>query len=150
MSNSNDLVTQIKAMFDDVQALVDSNEPDADDEIRGKIDEIKSLIQTYESSNPTEDDIINDINYALRDQNLSIEEREELLNTKIRQVELATERNGQTKNMLTVFTIINVVVLITFISLIVMKVTGSRSLYLKCTFILLVYCILYIVLIIRF
>jgi hypothetical protein len=126
MSNSNDLVTQIKAMFDDVQALVDSNEPDADDEIRGKIDEIKSLIQTYESSNPTEDDIINDINYALRDQNLSIEEREELLNTKIRQVELATERNGQTKNMLTVFTIINVVVLITFISLIVMKVTGSR------------------------
>jgi hypothetical protein len=126
MSNSNDLVTQISDMFDDVQTLVDSNEPDADDEIRGKIDEIKSLIQTYESSNPTEDDIINDINYALRDQNLSIEEREELLNTKIRQVELATERNGQTKNMLTVFTIINVVVLITFISLIVMKVTGSR------------------------
>lgn len=126
MSNSNELITQIKAMFDDVQALVDSNEPDADDEIRGKINEIKTLIQTYESSNPTEDSIINDINYALRDQDLSIEEREELLNTKIRQVELATERNGQTKNMLTVFTIINVVVLITFISLIVMKATGSR------------------------
>jgi hypothetical protein len=126
MSNSNDIVTQINAMFDDVQSLVDSNEPDADDEIRGKIDEIKSVIQTYESSNPTEDSIMNDINYALRDQNLSIEEREELLNTKIRQAELATERNGQTKNMLTVFTIINVVVLITFISLLVMKVTGSR------------------------
>jgi hypothetical protein len=125
MSNSNDLVNKIKAMFDEVQALVDSNEP-TDDEIRGKIDEIKRLIQAYESSNPTEDSIINDINYALRDQDLSIEEREELLNTKIRQVELATERNGQTKNMLTVFTIINVVVLITFISLIVMKATGSR------------------------
>ena len=69
---------------------------------------------------------IYEIDEILSQQNLSIEEREELLNTKIRQVELATERNGQTKNMLTVFTIINVVVLITFISLIVMKVTGSR------------------------
>ena len=91
MNNSNDIVTQIKELFDDVQALVDSNEPDANDEISSKIDEIKILIQSYETSNPTEDSIINDINYALRDQDLSIEGREELLNTKIRQVELATK-----------------------------------------------------------
>ena len=126
MNNSNDIVTQIKELFDDVQALVDSNEPDANDEISSKIDEIKILIQSYETSNPTEDSIINDINYALRDQDLSIEGREELLNTKIRQVELATKRNSKTKNMLTVFTIINVIVLIALISLIVMKVTGSK------------------------
>ena len=52
---------------------------------------------------------------------MTIEEREDLLNTKIRQIEMATERNSQTKNMLTVFIIINVVVLLVFVGLIVIK-----------------------------
>ena len=125
MSNNN-LVAEIKTKFDEIQALIDSNEPGTDNNLRGKIDEIKNMIQDYEASGPTEESIVNDINYALRNQNLSIEEREQLLNTKIRQVELSTERNGQTKNMLTVFIIINVVIIITFISLIVMKATGGE------------------------
>jgi t-SNARE complex subunit (syntaxin) len=120
---SNNLVAEINTKLDEVQALINSNEPA---NLRAKMDDIKNLIQDYETSSPTEENIVNDINYALRNQNLSIEEREQLLNTKIRQVQLATERNGQTKNMLTMFIIINVVILISFVSLIVMKATGSK------------------------
>ena len=120
------LVSDIKAKFEEVQTLINGDSESADDNLRSKIAELDELIKSYESNVPNEDSIIDDINYALRNQSLSIEEREELLNTKVRQVEVASERNVQTKNMLTVFVIINVVVLLVFISLIVMKSTGGK------------------------
>ena len=120
------LVSDIKAKFEEVQTLINGDSESADDNLRSKIAELDELIKSYESNVPNEDSIIDDINYALRNQSLSIEEREELLNTKVRQVEVASERNVQTKNMLTVFVIINVVVLLVFIALIVMKSTGGK------------------------
>lgn len=124
MSASNDTVSEIKTELDELEVLIESSA--SNNEIEDKISEIKNLLETYESSNPTEESIVSDINHALNDQDLSIEEREELLNTKIKQVEVATDRNTHTKNMLTLFIICNVIILITFISLIVMKATGNK------------------------
>ena len=123
---SDSLVSDIKAKFDEIQNLISNDNEAADNNLRSKITELDELIKSYESTQPTEDSIVDDINYALRNQSLSIEQREELLNTKVRQVEVASERNAQTKNMLTTFIIINVVVLLVLVGLIVMKVTGRK------------------------
>ena len=121
-----DIVSQINEKIESIQAMIDSRDSDNNKDIRNQMDELKELLSTYETTNPTEDSVADDINFALSKQSMTIEEREELLNTKIRQIEVATERNTQTKNMLTVFIIINVVVLLVFVGLIVLKAKGNK------------------------
>jgi archaellum component FlaC len=124
MAQNNELaemVTQINDKISSIQDMIDSTETNENANIRNHIDELKALLATYESADPTEETVADDINFALSKQSMTIEEREDLLNTKIRQIEMATERNSQTKNMLTVFIIINVVVLLVFVGLIVIK-----------------------------
>ena len=118
---TNDLTAQINEKIDSIQNMIDSRDTNENTEIRGQMNELKALLTTYDSTNPTEATVADDINFALSQQSMTIEEREDLLNTKIRQIEMATERNSQTKNMLTVFIIINVVVLLVFVGLIVLK-----------------------------
>lgn len=125
MSESSTVV-QIKSKFEEIQNLINNDTEGEDNNLRGKFAELVELIKAYEEEDPTEDSIVDDINYALRNQSLSIEEREELLNTKLKQVEVASARNAQTKNMLTVFVVINVVVLLVFVTLIVMKANGRK------------------------
>ena len=124
MAQSNELaemVSQINEKISSIQNMIDSTNTNENVDIRGQMDELKALLASYESTNPTEATVADDINFALSKQSMTIEEREDLLNTKIRQIEMATERNTQTKNMLTVFIIINVVVLLVFVGLIVLK-----------------------------
>ena len=124
MAQNNELaemVTQINDKISSIQNMIDSTNTNKNVDIRGQMDELKALLASYESTNPTEATVADDINFALSKQSMTIEEREDLLNTKIRQIEMATERNSQTKNMLTVFIIINVVVLLVFVGLIVLK-----------------------------
>lgn len=118
---TNDLTAQINDKISSIQTMIDSRDTNENTEIRGQMDELKALLATYDLANPTEATVADDINFALSQQSMTIEEREDLLNTKIRQIEMATERNSQTKNMLTVFIIINVVVLLVFVGLIVLK-----------------------------
>ena len=116
------MVTQINDKISSIQSMIDSTTTNENADIRGQMDELKALLANYEKeTNPTEETVADDINFALSQQSMTIEEREDLLNTKIRQIEMATERNSQTKNMLTVFIIINVVVLLVFVGLIVLK-----------------------------
>lgn len=124
MAQSNELtamVSQINEKISSIQNMIDSTNTNENVDIRGQMDELKALLASYDATNPTEDTVADDINFALSKQSMTIEEREDLLNTKIRQIEMATERNTQTKNMLTVFIIINVVVLLVFVGLIVLK-----------------------------
>lgn len=124
MAQNNQLsatVSQINDKISSIQNMIDSTNTNENTDIRGQMDELKALLANYEATNPTQETVANDINFALSQQSMTIEEREELLNTKIRQIEMATERNSQTKNMLTVFIIINVVVLLVFVGLIVLK-----------------------------
>jgi hypothetical protein len=124
MAQNNQLsatVSQINDKISSIQNMIDSTNTNENADIRGQMDELKALLANYEANNPTEETVADDINFALSQQSMTIEEREELLNTKIRQIEMATERNSQTKNMLTVFIIINVVVLLVFVGLIVLK-----------------------------
>ena len=118
---TNDLTAQINDKIDSFQNMIDSRDTNENADIRGQMNELKALLATYDSTNPTEATVADDINFALSQQSMTIEEREDLLNTKIRQIEMAAERNSQTKNMLTVFIIINVLVLLVFIGLIVLK-----------------------------
>lgn len=115
------MVNQINDKISSIQNMIDSTNTNENADIRGQMDELKALLASYDARNPTEDTVADDINFALSKQSMTIEEREDLLNTKIRQIEMATERNSQTKNMLTVFIIINVVVLLVFVGLIVLK-----------------------------
>ena len=115
------IVTQINDKISSIQSMIDSTTTNKNADIRGQMDELKALLANYEESNQTEETVADDMNFALSQQSMTIEEREDLLNTKIRQIEMATERNSQTKNMLTVFIIINVVVLLVFVGLIVLK-----------------------------
>ena len=117
-----EMVSQINDKISSIQSMIDSTTTNGNADIRGQMDELKALLANYEKeTNPTEETVADDINFALSQQSMTIEEREDLLNTKIRQIEMATERNSQTKNMLTVFIIINVVVLLVFVGLIVLK-----------------------------
>ena len=117
-----EIVSEINEKITNIQSMIETRSTNENVDIRGQMDDLKALLKTYEDSNPTENSVgLNDINFALSKQSMTIEEREELLNTKIRQIEMAKERNGQTKNMLTTFIIINVVVLLVFIGLIVIK-----------------------------
>lgn len=117
-----EIVSEINEKITNIQSMIETRSTNENVDIRRQMDELKALLKTYEDSNPTENSVgLNDINFALSKQSMTIEEREELLNTKIRQIEMAKERNGQTKNMLTTFIIINVVVLLVFIGLIVIK-----------------------------
>lgn len=116
------IVSDINNKITDIQTMIKTRNTNENVDIRGHMDELKALLKTYEEATPTENSVgLNDINFALSKQSMTIDEREELLNTKIRQIEMATERNGQTKNMLTIFIIINVVVLLVFIGLIILK-----------------------------
>lgn len=115
------IVSAINYKMDMIQSMIDSTNTNENGTIRQQMDELKTLLKKYKKTNPTEATVADDINFALSNQSMTIEEREELLNTKIRQIEMATERNNQTKNMLTVFIIINVIVLLVFVGLIVMK-----------------------------
>jgi len=117
-----EIVTQINDKISSIQSMIDSTTTNENADIRGQMDELKALLANYEEeTNQTEETVADDMNFALSQQSMTIEEREDLLNTKIRQIEMATERNSQTKNMLTVFIIINVVVLLVFVGLIVLK-----------------------------
>lgn len=121
-ANITNIVNEINEKMSSIQIMIENRNTNENVDIRGQMDELKALLKTYEDATPTENSVgLNDINFALSKQSMTIEEREELLNTKIRQIEMATERNGQTKNMLTIFIIINVVVLLVFIGLIILK-----------------------------
>ena len=120
-NNVSPIVSEINNKMESIQSMIDSTETNENGEIRQQMEELKTLLKNYERTNPTEATVADDINFALSNQSMTIEEREELLNTKIRQIEMATKRNNQTKNMLTVFIIINVIVLLVFVGLIVMK-----------------------------
>lgn len=120
-NNVSPIVSEINNKMESIQSMIESTETNENGEIRQQMEELKSLLKNYERTNPTEATVADDINFALSNQSMTIEEREELLNTKIRQIEMATKRNNQTTNMLTVFIIINVIVLLVFVGLIVMK-----------------------------
>jgi hypothetical protein len=116
------IVNEINEKISSIQIMIENRNTNENVDIRAQMDELKGLLKTYEETNPTETSVgLNDINFALSKQSMTIEEREELLNTKTRQIEMATERNGQTKNMLTLFIIINIAVLLIFIGLIIVK-----------------------------
>lgn len=122
-NESTSIVSEINDKITAIQYMIETRNTNENVDIRGHMDELKALLKTYEEeTTPTENSVgLNDINFALSKQSMTIDEREELLNTKIRQIEMAKERNGQTKNMLTIFIIINVVVLLVFIGLIIVK-----------------------------
>lgn len=116
------IVNEINEKISSIQIMIENRNTNENVDIRAQMDELKGLLKTYEETNPTETSVgLNDINFALSKQSMTIEEREELLNTKTRQIEMATERNSQTKNMLTLFIIINIAVLLIFIGLIIVK-----------------------------
>ena len=116
------IVNEINDKITDIQSLIETRNTNENVDIRGNMDELKALLEIYKETNPTETSVgLNDINFALSKQSMTIEEREELLNTKIRQIEMATKRNDRTKNMLTIFIIINIAVLLIFIGLIIVK-----------------------------
>ena len=121
MSNSSDLKNQIDTLFISIQEMIDGTNTSNNASIRDSLDKLRDLLEEYNLASPTENNVANNLNFALSKQSMTIEEREELLNTKLRQIEIATERNSQTTNMLTIFIIINIVVLLTFIGLIIMK-----------------------------
>ena len=85
--------------------------------------ELKGLHQEYQNqiSEDTQTLPNKDINYTLRDQNLTLDQREKLLNTKMKQIKIANDRNVAKKNMLTIFIIINVVVILLLIVLLSLK-----------------------------
>jgi hypothetical protein len=118
------IISQINDKIESIQSMIDSSDTNENASIRGQMDELKTLLKMYDETTPTEANVADDINFALSKQSMTIEEREELLNTKIRQIEMATDRNSQTTNMLTVFIIINVAVLLVFVGLIVLKTKG--------------------------
>ena len=116
------IVNEINEKISSIQTMIENRNTNENVDIREQMDELKGLLKTYEETNPTETSVgLNDINFALSKQHMTIEEREELLNTKTRQIEMATKRNSQTKNMLTLFIIINIAVLLVFIGLIIVK-----------------------------
>ena len=124
MTNRYDLsenVKNINAKISSIQTMIDGRDSDYNIDIRESLDELRELLKEYNNASPTENDVADDLNFALSKQSMTIEEREELLNTKLRQIDMSSERNTQTKNMLTVFIIINIVVLLAFIGLIVLK-----------------------------
>ena len=124
MTNRYDLsenVKNINAKISSIQTMIDGRDSDYNIDIRESLDELRALLKEYNNASPTENDVADDLNFALSKQSMTIEEREELLNTKLRQIDMSSERNTQTKNMLTVFIIINIVVLLAFIGLIVLK-----------------------------
>ena len=111
--------TEIEEKISNLQTLINSGT--SEETIQSELNDLSTLLDTYENNSPTENTVADDLNFVLSKQSLSIEEREELLNTKVRQIEVASERNSQTKNMLTIFIIINVIVLLIFIGLIIIK-----------------------------
>jgi len=116
------IVNEINEKISSIQTMIENRNTNENVDIREQMDELKGLLKTYEETNPTGTSVgLNDINFALSKQHMTIEEREELLNTKTRQIEMATKRNSQTKNMLTLFIIINIAVLLVFIGLIIVK-----------------------------
>jgi hypothetical protein len=113
----------IEQLLQQIQSTIATEDPDQ--KLQGLFDDLKAAMADYEAEAPTDESIVeNDINYALNDQNLTISQREKLLKTKLRQIELAQERNESKKGMLIGMIIINIVVLLIFISLIVLKATG--------------------------
>ena len=114
---SNDTIVDL---IDQIQNKLDAPTEASNNNIQELLNELKNALSTYESNNQ-ENTLSDEINFALEKQSLTIDEKNELLNTKIRQIKIATERNTQTKNMLTVFIIINIVVILVFIGLIVIK-----------------------------
>ena len=116
-----DIVNQIDAKITSIQEMIDEKDTQNNTDIRDGMDELRELLEKYDLASPTENNVADDLNFALSKQSMTIEEREELLNTKLRQIDMATERNSQTKNMLAIFIIINIVVLLAFIGLIIMK-----------------------------
>ena len=114
MSNTNTslLLSNINAQISLIQDMIDS---DSTDGIPAAMDTLKGFLSDYEASGVTEDTVANDLNFALSQQSMTIEEREKLLDTKTKQIEVSTVRNTQTQNMLTVFIIINIIVILVFI-----------------------------------
>jgi len=110
-----DLIAQIRPLLNTA----------SDSVLESKLQALKDLLDSYQDTGLTEDSITTDINFALSKQSLTLEERKELLNTKTRQIEIATHRNIHTKNMLTVFIIINIVIVLIFVGLLILKVRRS-------------------------
>jgi len=120
MSNNNSN-TQINTLLSQIQENIDNG---SYDNVETQFSSLKQLLKSYESSiSENAGDLQdNNINYTLRNQSLTLEQRENLLNTKLKQIEIANERNTNKKNMLTLFIIINIIIVMVFIGLIVYKV----------------------------
>ena len=86
----------IEQLLQQIQSTIATEDPDQ--KLQGLFDDLKAAMADYEAEAPTDESIVeNDINYALNDQNLTIGQREQLLKTKLRQIELAQERNESKK-----------------------------------------------------
>ena len=101
------------------------NELDNQDYLKTQpyFEELKKLQRSYSTKLEANQQTLQNknINYTLRDQNLSLEQRENILNTRMKQLEIANERNSRKKIMLTIFISINVVVILLLVILLSVK-----------------------------
>lgn len=123
MSNNNNIVA-IQNLFNEIQNSINNN--DDPTQVNTKMTELKSLLTTFAKENNQEYPLTNSTEQLERNlvnsQNMSIQQKNMMLDTKLKQIELINQRNENKKFILTFLIILNVLIVVIFITLIVVKI----------------------------
>ena len=82
MAQNNELeamVAQINDKISSIQNMINSTNTNENVDIREQMDELKALLASYDATNPTEDTVADDINFALSKQSMTIEEKRRII-----------------------------------------------------------------------
>ena len=70
-----EIVNEINAKMASIQAMIDAKDTTNNPAIRDGMDELRELLNKYDSTSPTETNVADDLNFALSKQSMTIEER---------------------------------------------------------------------------
>lgn len=124
MNNNNNDITQIQSLFNEVQSAINSNDLNS---ANVKISELKNTLTDLADPNGVDPSqlsyTVGTLNENTVDgQDLSIQQKSIILDTKLKQIEVINKRNENKKMFLLFLVIINILAVVVFIVLLVAKI----------------------------
>lgn len=122
-NTNNDNIQTIQSLFHNIQTAIDNND---NTNAKTLMTQLKSLLDDSTKQNnqefPVSNYEVNTLDGLEKTKDLSVDEKNVMLDTKLKQIELINKRNDQKKSLLMFLIILNILIAIVFVTLLMVKI----------------------------
>jgi subtilase family serine protease len=122
-NTNNDNIQSIQSLFNNIQTAIDNND---NTNAKTLMTQLKSLLDDSTGKNnqqfPVSNYEVNTLDGLEKTEDLSIDEKNIMLDTKLKQIELINKRNDNKKSLLMFLIILNILIAIVFVALLTLKI----------------------------